>query len=178
MKGNSLMEMNTAKISYYSSYRDFSKKSIAGFWPFLASFGLFGTLGPIFNVDYLTTALLVLGLLSLLICSFVTKFYANALLIITEKGITIRKKKIELNFDWKEISKITYFIPQPGPAYLQIIMVLNKKDNDDEYLFLDSLYFRSAISRMKRIQNMINKHFTSEHNFQKGYFDTRRLTKM
>ena len=155
-------EVLSLKVSYYSSYKEFNRSMLA-FWPFLLSFTLLILSVLIAGDSIITRILGFLSLVVLFFCAVVTRFYANSFLIIDENGLTIKNKETK-HFLWDEISKAEYLIPSHGLSYLEIILAIYTSDNNIEYLFINSVSFKTATTTAKEIANLISEHI-DDHKF-------------
>jgi hypothetical protein len=151
-------EMLTLKVSYYSSYKEFKLMGNLKFWPFFICFILLIASG-LFTGDSSTTVfLLFFSIFIGFFCVFVTRFYANSILSVSKDGLKLIQGDKTVSFSWSNISNIAFLTPRHGHSYLEIILTIYTKNNSVEYIFIDSLFFITAKSRVKKIQPAIEKY--------------------
>lgn len=154
--GSSNQEItNGFKVSYYFSYKVWANQLGLQYWPGYVCLFIVLLQGILSGGTDLTLYLLCFNVLVFLFCVTVTRFYANSLLKITENGITVTKKNIIANFNW---SDITFIIPSHGASHLEIILVIYTNNAEINYVFIESLYFKTAKSTAGEIAAMVEKY--------------------
>ena len=154
--------IDTYQIAYYPSYKDWANQLWLQGWPGYLCVIITGLLGLITKNSDLIFFLLIFSCLILLFCVFGTAFYANAILEITENGLTITKNKSATYFNWPDIADIVFIKPSGREAYREIVMVIYYRVNDEkcdiEYITIESLYFNWANVRAAEIGCLVGKH--------------------
>jgi len=150
--------MISLKVSYYSSYKEWKLKANFTYWPhFIVCF--LPILSYVFTGgSSLTVFLLFLGAFLFLFFLFTTRFYTNSILIISDNGLAIKRKDKIIDYNWSEILKVEFITPRQVPSYLQIILTIHTNTNDIEYVFIDSLYFKTARSRATELKFSFEKY--------------------
>jgi phosphoglycerol transferase MdoB-like AlkP superfamily enzyme len=168
---------NSFKVSYYSSKKVWQFESNYPIWPFLGSFILLILQYLFTQGNDLTAFLLFLTFFLFLLCVFVTRFYANSILRLSENELTLTKRRKSIDYKWVNISNVAFLIPLNGAAYAGIVLVIYS-NNSVEYIIIDSLFFITAKSRAKKIGLEIEKHLKGfKFSVQKSDFDPRMLDK-
>src|ERR1700761_2531349 len=124
------------KVSYYSSKKLWQFESIYPIWPVVASLILFFLQYLFTGGNDLTIFLLFLTLPAFLCCIFVTRFYANAVLKISENELVLTKRGKSICYKWLNISNVAFLIPLNGLPYLGIVLVIYSNDSI-EYIIID-----------------------------------------
>jgi hypothetical protein len=93
----------------------------------------------------------------LLFCLFVTRFYANSILAITENGLIVTKKGRTIHFNWSDISNIAFIIPSHGASYLETVIAIFNENNEVDYIIIESLYFKMANTKAGEIGLLVEK---------------------
>jgi hypothetical protein len=171
-------DMNQAfKVSYYSSKKVWQLESLYSIWPFFASFTLLILQGLFSGGNDLTAFLLFLTFFLCLCCILVTRFYANAVLKVSERELILAKNGKSISYEWANISNAVFLIPLNGRADSGIVLVIHTNDNI-EYIIIDNLYFTNAKSRATKIGYEMEKFLKGfKFSIQKSDFAPRMFDK-
>jgi hypothetical protein len=166
------------KVSYYTSYINFILNGGLTYWPFFVA-AILTTLSALITRNFgMTVFLLFFSAFLLFFCAFVTRFYANSVLSVCDSGLAVKRKDKTISYNWSDITKVEYLVPFHQLSHVEIILTLYTADTV-EYIFIESLRFKTATSRLKAIQaimetNLENHHFViQESNFRPGLLNKR-----
>lgn len=150
---------NTYQVSYYSSYKEFANQIGLQFWPAYVIFIISILLGLLTRYSDLALYLGMFSILMVIFCVIVTRFYANAMLEITEIALVITKKGQTTYFIWSDISNIVFIVPSHGASYRETVMAIYNNSNEIDYIIIESLYFKMANAKAREIGYLVEKYF-------------------
>ena len=148
--------MTSIGVSFYEKYKDWENGSLYKVWPFFVGIILtaisFIQTGP----SVLTFISGITTLFIMAVCVWITNWYCNSNIQISQNGLSIVTRGSTKVFSWSQIEGITFERFADRPAFFTLLMAI-KTINHTEYILIESLYFESAKSRLKKISQALDK---------------------